>query len=82
MPVLLFALFHVFLYSEAVDGRLEEIMSKFFSYEERLHLQGYLKDGFSFKEISRRLGKDPSTISREIRKYSCEVALIIRKKSA
>jgi len=49
-------------------------MSKFFSYEERLHLQSYLKEGFSFKEISRRLGKDPSTISREVRKYSSEIA--------
>ena len=49
-------------------------MSAFFSYEERLHLQSYLKEGLSFKEISRRLGKDPSTISREVRKYSSEIA--------
>lgn len=74
MPVFLFAFFYVFLYSEIVGGRLEEIMSAFFSYEERLHLQSYLKEGLSFKEISRRLGKDPSTISREVRKYSSEVA--------
>lgn len=49
-------------------------MSKFFSYEERLEVQRYLKEGVSFKEISRRLGKDPSTISREVRKHSTEVA--------
>lgn len=49
-------------------------MSAFFSYEERLHLQSNLKEGLSFKEISRRLGKDPSTISREVRKYSSEIA--------
>ena len=49
-------------------------MSAFFSYEERLHLQSNLKEGLSFKEISRRLGKDPSTISREVRKYSTEIA--------
>lgn len=49
-------------------------MSKFFSYDERLRLQGYLKDSLSFKEIGRRLGKDPSTISREVRKYSCQIA--------
>ncbi|BCJ93639.1 IS30 family transposase [Anaerocolumna cellulosilytica] len=49
-------------------------MSAFFSYEERLHLQSNLKEGLSFKEISRRLGKDPSTIFREVRKYSCEIA--------
>ncbi len=49
-------------------------MSAFFSYEERLYLQSYLKEGISFKEISRRLKKDPSTISREVRKYSSEIA--------
>ena len=49
-------------------------MSKFFSYEERLHLQSNLKEGLPFKEISRRLEKDPSTISREVRNYSSEIA--------
>ena len=32
-------------------------MSKFFTYEERLELQKYLKESLSFKEISRRLDK-------------------------
>ncbi|WP_446897669.1 IS30 family transposase [Clostridium sp. LBM24168] len=49
-------------------------MSKFFIYEARLDLQKYLKEGLSFKEIARRMGKDPTTISREVRKYSSEVA--------
>ena len=49
-------------------------MSKFFIYEERLELQKYLKESLSFKEISRRLGKNPTTISREVRKYSSEIA--------
>ena len=49
-------------------------MSKFFTYEERLDLQKFLKDSLSFKEISRRLGKNPTTISREVRKYSSEIA--------
>ncbi len=49
-------------------------MSKFFTYEERLELQKYLKESLFFKEISRRLDKNPTTISREIRKYSSEVA--------
>lgn len=49
-------------------------MSKFFTYEERLDLQKFLKDSLSFKEISRRLDKNPTTISREVRKYSSEVA--------
>ena len=49
-------------------------MSKFFTYDERLEVQKYLKESFSFKEISRRINKHPTTISREIRKYSLEVA--------
>ena len=49
-------------------------MCKFFTYEERLNLQKYLKESFSFKEIGRRLGKDPTTISREVRKYLSEIA--------
>ncbi|WP_167959082.1 IS30 family transposase, partial [Anaerosporobacter faecicola] len=49
-------------------------MAKFFTYEERLELQRFLKEGLSFKEISHKLGKNPSTISREVRKYSIEIA--------
>jgi IS30 family transposase len=49
-------------------------MSKFFTYEERLELQKYLKESLSFKEISRRLDKSPTTISREVRKNSSEIA--------
>lgn len=49
-------------------------MSKFFTYEDRLKVQKYLKDSLSMKAIARELGKDPTTISREIRKYSSEVA--------
>lgn len=49
-------------------------MSKFFTYEDRLELQKYLKESLSFKEISRRLDKNPTTISREVRKYCSEVA--------
>jgi transposase, IS30 family len=49
-------------------------MYKFFTYEERLVLQKFLKESLSFKEISRRLDKNPTTISREVRKYSSEVA--------
>jgi len=49
-------------------------MSKFFTYEERLELQKYLKESLSFKEISRRFDKNPTTISREVRKNSSEVA--------
>src|SRR5665648_259346 len=54
--------------------RKESNMSKFFTYEERLTLQKYLKEGQSFKEIARRLDKNPTTISREVRKHLSKVA--------
>lgn len=49
-------------------------MSKFFTYEDRLDLQKYLKVSVSFKEIARRIDKNPTTISREVRKYSSVIA--------
>ena len=49
-------------------------MSSFFTYEDRLLLQKHLKEGLSFKKIAAILQKDPSTISREVRKYSVEIA--------
>lgn len=49
-------------------------MSKFFTYEERLTLQKCMKESRSFKEIARRLDKDATTISREVRKHLSEVA--------
>jgi len=49
-------------------------MFKFFTYEERLEIQKLLKESLSFKEISHRLDKNPTTISREVRKHSSEVA--------
>ena len=52
----------------------EDIMANFFTYEERLTLQKLLKEGLSFKKIAAQLHKDPSTISREVRKYAVEIA--------
>ena len=49
-------------------------MSAFFTYEDRLSLQKYLKEGLSFKKIAAQLHKDPTTVSREIRKYSVDIA--------
>lgn len=37
--------------------------------EERESIESCLKDGLSFKETARVLGRDPSTISREVRKH-------------
>ncbi len=49
-------------------------MAKFFTYEERLNLQKGLKETLSLKAIALKLGKSPTTVSREIKKYSAEVA--------
>lgn len=49
-------------------------MSKFFTYEERLTLQKELRKGISIKAMAEILHKDPTTVSREIKKYSSEVA--------
>ena len=53
---------------------MEDIMAKLFTYEERLILQKLLKEGLSFKKIAAQIHKDPSTISREVRKYAVEIA--------
>ena len=49
-------------------------MSNFFTYDDRLIIQKELKDHSSFKAIAKQLGKSPSTISREVRKYLSVVA--------
>lgn len=50
---------------------MEDIdMPKFFTFEDRLCLQKYLKDSLSFKKIARHMDKNPTTISREVCKYS------------
>jgi len=45
-------------------------MSGYITFEERLEVESGLRDQLSFGEIAKRLGKDRSTISREIRKYA------------
>jgi hypothetical protein len=62
-----------FMLSELAAKR-SVTMSKFFTYEERLTRQKYLKESLSFKEIAHRLDKNPTTISREVRYHSSEVA--------
>ena len=45
-------------------------MSKFLSYEDRLVIARLLQENASFGEIGRKLGKDRTTIAKEIKKYS------------
>ena len=51
---------------------LKEIdtMSNYITYEERMEVENCLFNGKSFGEIAKVLGKDRSTISREVRKHS------------
>ena len=48
-------------------------MSHYTTFEERLEIESGLRGGLSFGEIAKQVGKDRSTISREVRKYAvCE----------
>lgn len=47
-------------------------MSKYLTYEERLEIQACLKENLSFGTIGRKLGKDRTTIAKEIKKHSYE----------
>ena len=70
-PCFFFFLFDILI---RLAADTEDIMANFFTYEERLTLQKLLKEGLSFKKIAAELHKDPSTISREVRKYAVEIA--------
>jgi len=45
-------------------------MSKFLTYEERLHISSGLKENLSFGQIGKSIGKDRTTIAKEIKKHS------------
>lgn len=45
-------------------------MSHYTTFEERLEIENGLRENLSFGEIAKRLGKDRSTVSREVRKYA------------
>ena len=45
-------------------------MSKFLSYEDRMIIAQRLQENASFGAIGKELGKDRTTISKEIKKYS------------
>ena len=45
-------------------------MSKFLSYEDRLIIAQRLQENASFGAIGKELGKDRTTIAKEIKKYS------------
>ncbi len=45
-------------------------MSKFLTYEDRLEIASGLKEHQSFGAIGRNLGKDRTTIAKEVKRYS------------
>lgn len=45
-------------------------MAQFLKYDDRLEIEKGLKEYLSFAEIGRRLGRDRTTISKEIRNYA------------
>ena len=45
-------------------------MSKFLSYEDRMIIAQRLQENASFGVIGKELGKDRTTIAKEIKKYS------------
>jgi len=47
-------------------------MAKFLRYEDRLEIEKGLKEHLSFAEIGRAIGRDRTTISKEIRNYVTE----------
>jgi IS30 family transposase len=47
-------------------------MSKFLTYEDRLTIAKGLKETLSFGAIATLIGKDRTTIAKEIKKYSYE----------
>ena len=47
-------------------------MSKFLSYEDRMVIAQRLQENASFGAIGKELGKDRTTIAKEIKKYSAK----------
>ncbi len=47
-------------------------MSAYLTYEERLEIESGLKEHRTFGEMSKRIGKDRTTIAKEVKKYAVE----------
>ena len=51
---------------------LQEKKNKHMTLEDRIEIQECLSKGMTFKAIARRIGKDPTTVSREVKSRSVE----------
>lgn len=47
-------------------------MAKFLNYEDRLEIESGLKEHLTFTEIRKKLGRDRTTITKEVKNYSRE----------
>lgn len=54
----------------SAGGKKENVMSTFLTYDERLEIETGLKKGLSFGAIGNKLGKDRTTVAKEVKKYS------------
>ena len=59
--------FVIYLKQPAGKGK---VMAKFLSYDDRLEIEQGLKEHMTFTEIGKRLGRDRTTITKEIKNYS------------
>ena len=59
-----------FCYALIPDGWKGATMSKFLTYEDRLVIAQLLQENVSFGVIGKKLGKDRTTIAKEIKKHS------------
>ena len=53
--------------------------NKHMTFEERLEIQQCLEHGMTFKAIAKRIGKDPTTVSKEIKKHITIVTSNIKR---
>ena len=49
---------------------------KHLTFEDRIEIQDCLFHGVSFKGIAKRIGKDPTTVSKEIKKHIQVMAVL------
>lgn len=53
--------------------------NKHMNLDDRLEIQGCLDRGMAFKAIARRIGKDPTTVSKEVKKHFTVKPAAVRK---
>lgn len=55
----------------ALPGRKGAAMSKHLTLSERVLIERYISDSYSFAFIAKRLARSPSTIAREVKRHRC-----------